>query len=134
MKFLSLVLGILLLGEPAFAQTAAPNEFQLTRITKNLITSPEFSYSGGEDFPIETTQGRWAEVEAEFISLPELTDELTFKYFILFNGKLFTGEVTHINVPAGRANRSVIYMAPQTVARFAARGILTPNSIQNVAV
>jgi hypothetical protein len=134
MKFPSLVLGILLSVASVFAQTPAPNEFQLTRITRNLITSPVFSYSGADDFPIENTQGRWVEVEAEFASVPELTDELTFKYFILFSGKLFTGEVTHINVPAGRTNHSVIYMAPQTVARFAGRGILTPNSIQNVAV
>ncbi len=134
MKFLSLVLGILLSGASVFAQKPAPNEFQLTRITKNLITSPVFSYSGGPDFPIENTPSRWVEVEAEFISLPELTDELTFKYFVLFNGKLFAGEVTHINIPAGRENRSVMYMTPQSVARFAGRGILTPNSIQNVAV
>ena len=81
MKFLSLVLGILLFGAAAFAQTPAPNEFQLTRITRNLITSPVFSYSGAEDFPIENTQGRWVEVEAEFVSVPELTDEFDLQVF-----------------------------------------------------
>ena len=73
-------------------------------------------------------------MEAEFAALPELTDELTFRYFVLFGGKLFTGEVTHINIPAGKEDRSVMYMTPQTVARFAGRGILTPNNVQNVAV
>ena len=103
MKFLSLVLGILLSGAALFAQTPAPNEFQLTRITRNLITTRRcLATAARNDFPIENTQGRWVEVEAEFVSVPELTDELTFKYFILFNGKLFTGEVTHINIPAGR--------------------------------
>jgi hypothetical protein len=137
MKRFSILPGILLFAFPfsGWAQTRpAPNEFQITRITRNLITSPIYSYDGAENYPIENRDSRWIEVEVEFASLPELTDELTFRYFVFFGGKLFTGEVTHINIPAGKENRSVIYMSPQTVARFAPRGILTPNSVQNVAV
>ncbi len=117
----------------ATAQTRPPNEFQLTRITKNLITSPEFSFGGAEQFRTEERKF-WLEVEAEFAAAPEFTDELTFKYFILINGKLLTGEVTHVNVPAGRENHSVMYVPPVVLARFNNNRPLAPNSVQNVAV
>jgi hypothetical protein len=134
MKFLSLVLGIVVSGASVFAQARSPNEFQITKITRNFLTSPIYHYDGAENYPIENRDARWLEVEVEFVSVPELTNELTVRYFILFNGKLFTGEVTHVDIPAGRENHSVIYMPPQTVARFAPRGILFPTSVQNVAV
>jgi len=73
-------------------------------------------------------------VEVEFTATPELTDELTFKYYILFNGSLLTGEVTHVNIPAGRENRSVMYVPPRVLARFANNRPITENSCQNVAV
>jgi hypothetical protein len=117
----------------AIAQTRLPNEFQLTRITENLITAPDYSYSGAEQF---RTEGRalWLEVEAEFVSLPEFTNELTFKYFILINGKLLTGEVTHLNIPAGRENHSVMYVPPVALARVNNNRPVAPNSVQNIAV
>ena len=110
-----------------------PNEFQLTRITKNLITAPDYQFGGAEQFKLEKP-ALWLDVEAEFISLPEFTDELTFKYFILINGKLLTGEVTHVNIPAGRENRSVMYVAPVALARWNNNRPLGPTSVQNVAV
>lgn len=134
LKLLPLGLAISLLCPSVFAQNQAPNEFQLTRITRNLITSPVFNFSGAEDFPLADNPGRWVEIEAEFASVPELTEELTFKYFVLFNGKLFAGEVTHIDIPAGRQNRSVMYMTPQTVTRYMGNRLLNPNAVQNAAV
>ena len=52
-------------------------------------------------------------MEVEFSAAPEYTDELTFKYYILVNGKLLTGEVTHTNIADGRDIRSVMYVSPQ---------------------
>lgn len=117
----------------AMAQTSVPNEFQITRITKNLITSPDYNYAGAEQFRTEE-RALWLEVEVEFVSLPEFTNELTFKYFILINGKLLTGEVTHVNIPAGRENRSVMYVPPVALARLNNHRTLAPNSVQNAAV
>jgi hypothetical protein len=85
----------------ACAQMGAAADFQVTKITKNLISTPEFSYGGGGQYRINQ-RDRWLEVEVEFIAAPDWTDELTFKYYILFNGNLLTGEVTHVNIPAGR--------------------------------
>ncbi len=117
----------------AIAQIRVPSEFQITRINRNFISTPQFSYTGAQQY--QTNQrDRWLEIEVEFTATPEFTDDLTFKYFILFNGRLLTGEVTHTNVPAGRDNRSVMYVSPRTLARFAGNRALTPNSVQNIAV
>lgn len=118
---------------PAQTQVRGPGDFQITKITKNLISSPQFSYGGAEQHPPTETE-RWLEVEVEFAAAPEFTNELTVKYFILFNGRLLTGEATHVNVPAGRERRSVVYVAPRTLVRFGAKRPITLKSIQNVAV
>jgi hypothetical protein len=132
MKTAVLSVALILVAGEVFAQARNP-EFQLTKITKNLVSTPQFSYTGGQQYPTNQ-RDRWLEVEVEFSAAPEFTDELTFKYFILVNGKLLTGEVTHLNVAAGREKRSVMYVSPQALLRFTRNQPVTPNAIQNVAV
>lgn len=132
-KASSLLSLFILLPLAAFAQTGAGEDFQITKITKNLILAPQFAYGGGPQHQANQ-RDRWLEVEVEFKAAPELTDELTFKYYILFNGTLLTGEVTHVNIPAGRENRSVMYVPPRALARFGNNRPITLNSFQNVAV
>jgi len=122
-----------LVSATASGQVPRASEFQITKITKNLITPPEFTYTGAQQYQTNQ-QDRWLEVEVEFAAAPAFTDELTLKYFILVNGKLLTGEVTHTNVAAGRENRSVMYVSPRALARLMANRALTPNAVQNVAV
>jgi hypothetical protein len=123
----------ILLPYAAAAQTRGTGEFQITKITKNLISAPQFIYTGAQQY--QTNQrDRWLEVEVEFSAAPEFTDELTFKYYILFNGKLLTGEVRHTNIAAGTSNRSVMYVSPRTLARFGGNRPVTPSSFQNIAV
>lgn len=119
----------------AFAQVnrGGGGDFQVTKISRNLITTPQYSYTGAQQFTTNQ-RDRWLEVEVEFAAAPEFTDELTFKYYILVNGKLLTGEVTHTNVAAGRDNRSVMYVSPKTLARIMGNRAVTPNSVQNIAV
>ena len=117
----------------ACAQIGAAADFQITKITKNLISTPDFSYGGGGQYRINQ-RDRWLEVEVEFIAAPDWTDELTFKYYILFNGNLLTGEVTHVNIPPGRENRSVMYVSPQALTRFGGNRPVAANSFQNIAV
>jgi hypothetical protein len=113
------------------AQVRAPGgrEFQITKITKNLIPTPDY---GPGQYRAAANE-RWLEVEVEFNAAPEWTDELTLKYYILFNGRLLTGEVTHVNIPGG-LNRSVMYGLPVALTRFAGNRPLLPNIFQNVAV
>ncbi len=114
------------------AQNRAP-EFQVTKITRNLIASPDFSYSGAASHRT-SSRDRWLEVEVEFASALEFTEELTLKYFILINGKLVTGEVTHVNIPGGKELRSVMYVPPRALARIMENRPLTANTVENVAV
>ena len=123
----------ILLPYAAAAQTRGASQFQITKITKNLISAPQFTYTGAEQY--QTNQrDRWLEVEVEFSAAPEFTNELTFKYYILFNGKLLTGEVSHTNIAAGTSNRSVMYVSPRTLARFGGNRPVTVSSFQNIAV
>ena len=108
-------------------------EFQVTKITRNLITAPQFADTGAQPYESNARE-RWLEVEVEFAAAPAWTDELTLKYFILMNGKLLTGEVTHVNVPAGRELRSVMYVPPRALARFAGNRPVALNTVQNIAV
>jgi hypothetical protein len=118
----------------AFAQAPrAGAEFQITRITKNLISTPDYTHAGAEQYAANQ-RDRWLEVEVEFAAGPEFSDDLTFKYFILINGRLLTGEVTHTNVAAGRDNRSVMYVSPRTLARIMGNRAVVPTAVQNIAV
>lgn len=120
------------MSQAVFAQGAA-GQFQVTKITKNLITSPQFTYTGAEQF-VANQRDRWLEVEVEFVSTAEFADDVTLRYFILVNGKLLTGEVTHTNVAAGREHRSVMYVPPQALNRVMGKSAMAPNAIQNIAV
>ena len=108
-------------------------DFQLVKITRNLIATPDFNYSGAETFRTNA-RDRWLEIEVEFSARPEFTEELTLKYYILLNGKLLTGEVTHVNILAGREHHSVVYVPPRALAHLMGNRPLTANSIENVAV
>jgi len=115
------------------AQVRGPNEFQLSKITKNLITTPQYTYTGAQQYQ-SSQREQWLEVEATFASALAFTDEIIFKYFIFLNGRLLTGEVTYVNIPAGRENRSVMYVSPRTLARFNNNRPVTANVVQNIAV
>jgi len=128
------MLGLLTVMPSAIFAQGRGIEFQITKITTNLVTTPQFDHSGGGQYRTEQQRDRWLEVEVEFSAAPEWTDDLTFKYYILFNGKLLTGEVTHTNVHAGRGNRSVMYVSPSTLARFGDGRNITPSMFQNIAV
>jgi hypothetical protein len=127
-------MSLLVLCASAAAQTRTVSaDFQLTKITKNLISTPQFSYTGAEQYQ-SNQRDRWLEVEAEFAAGPEFTDELTFKYFILVNGTLLAGQVVHSNVAAGRESRSVMYVSPRVLARFNNNRPVTTTTVQNIAV
>jgi len=126
------VFGLICLVAPGFGQAPAGN-YSVTKITKNLITSPQFTYTGAQQY-VANQRDRWLEVEVEFTSTAEFTDELTLRYYILVNGSVLTGEVTHTNVAAGRERRSVMYVPPQALARVMGRNPLASNSVQNIAV
>jgi hypothetical protein len=127
------LLAALLLVSPSARAQGLGTEFQVTKINKDLVTTPLFAYTGG---PVHRTNQneRWIEIEVEFTAAPEYTDELSLRYFVLLNGKLLTGEVTHAGVLAGKGKLSVVYISPTGVARCLGNQTVTLNSVQNVAV
>ncbi len=122
----------LVLATSAFAQNRA-SDFQITKVTRELVATPEYNTSSGPTVRTNA-RDRWLQVEVEFSATPEFTDELTAKYFILIDGKLLTGEVTHVNVLAGKELHSVMYIPPKAIAHLLGNRPLTANSLQNVAV
>lgn len=108
-------------------------EFQITKITPSFISSPQFAFTGAQQY-VSDQRDRWLEVDATLTAAPEFSDELTMKYFILFNGKLLTGEVAHVNIPAGRENHSVMYVPPRTLQRLMQGRPVSNAALQNVAV
>lgn len=120
-------------AQGATGATGQAGQYQVTKITRNFITSPQFTYTGAEQFAANQ-RDRWLEVEVEFTSTAEFADELTLRYYILVNGQLLTGEVTHTNVSGGRDNRSVMFVPPHALARVMANRPIAPNSVQNIAV
>ncbi len=115
-----------------FAQTRG-GDLQLTKISRSLIATPDYTYNGAETFRTNT-RDRWLEVEVDFTAVAPFTEEMTLKYYILLNGKLLTGEVAHVNVLAGKDQHSVMYIPPQALAYLMAKRPLTANSVENIAV
>jgi hypothetical protein len=129
MKRFAIILTIVLLATPAFAQR---DEYAITTIAPQGITTPDYQVTG--EAHKSPRRQIWLEVEVEFESKAETTDELTVKYFVLLKDKLLSGEVTHVNVPKGRDLRSVIYVPPQTLSRLLEGRPLGSADIVNVGV
>jgi hypothetical protein len=129
---IALTIALLALAGAASAQNRAA-DFQLTKITRNIISPPEFNFTGAQTYR-NNGRDRWLEVEVEFSAAPEFNDELTSKYFILINRKVLSGEVTHVNILRGRELRSVMYVPPRALAHILGNRALTANAVENVAV
>lgn len=133
---LRLLFAALFLGASTFvfaqSGTQAP-AIRLTKITRNLISSPNYSFTGAEQFQ-PNQRDRWLEVEVEFTALAPFTPEATFKYNILLGGKLLTGEVTQVNIAAGKELRSVMYVPPRALDYVLNNRALSISSVENIAV
>lgn len=133
MKLITRSLLLALLVAPFCAYGQGAHDFQVNKIGKNLITSPQYGFTGAQQYTTNQRE-RWLEIEIEFTAVPELTDELTFKAFVLLNGNLLTGEVTNVGILAGKNNRTVLYVSPRGIAIASGNASITPASITNIAV
>jgi hypothetical protein len=124
---------LIVLAPPEIFAQARASDFHINSITKNLISTPQYVYTGAQQYRTDLNE-RWLEVETEFAAAPEFTDELTIKYFILVGGSVLTGEVTHTNIRGGREIRSVMYVPPDAFARVLNNRPVTVASVQNIAV
>lgn len=106
------LLALVTLATGSFAR----DDYSINKITANFVHTPQYSFSG--DVRSSPPQQLWMEIEVEFKSYVEYTDELTFKYYIYFEKKCLTGTVTHVDVPKGLNLLSVMYISPRTLARL----------------
>ncbi|MBS0660485.1 MAG: hypothetical protein JSR82_19870 [Verrucomicrobia bacterium] len=132
MRLLPLLTILLAAAGTLSAQLRPGEEFAIKAVAPAVVKTPEFSYTGGDQR--RSQPGQWLVVEAEFAARPELTPELTLKYYVLFSGNLLTGEVTHVNVPAGNSLFSVMYLSPRSIARLLKGGVFSSAAIENIAV
>ncbi len=109
----------------------ANTDFQISKITPALVTTPDYSFNLGPQGKKVSKNKDWLEVEVSFDwkprnAKPEFLDELNFNYYILLNNKsrenqqgtLLTGTVTHVAIPQAKALNSVMYVSPRTLERF----------------
>ncbi|HEY5792709.1 MAG TPA: Amuc_1102 family pilus-like protein, partial [Chthoniobacterales bacterium] len=123
---------------PASAQLAQGDLVEVTGVTVDYVTTPEFSFQFGPKGK-KTKNREWLEIETTFNwqprpspSAPRFLDELTVNYYILLNNPgfrdpstgglakatLLTGRSTLTAVAAGKGLKTVVYISPRTLDRF----------------
>jgi hypothetical protein len=114
------------------ASAYSRDEYVIKKVQPSVIRTPIMQFTGDTRRTGQSQQ--WLEVEVSFESNIEITDELTFKYYVLLGGKCLTGEVTHMNILRGRDLASVMYVSPHTIAKMLENKPMTGVSIENAAV
>jgi len=112
-------------------QAQQNTEFQIVKITPDLVTTPEYSISYGPKNKKVTKNKDFIELEVSFdwqpkAKLPQFLDDLTLNYYVLLNNKskeqpkgtLLIGSVTHTAIPQAKGMNSVMYISPRTLERF----------------
>lgn len=122
----------------AHAQRQARTGYEIKDIKADDPLSPDID----SNYAKRSTPRKWLELEVEFeAENPDgsgFTPELTFRYYIYFDRAdqpaIYSGEVTHVNIPDGRRLYSVMYMSPQSLARIFSGSTPPPNLGEFVAV
>ena len=135
MKILALALAVLTtaaIGAPALVPVQITSRnVKIEKIQPAVVGTPEFTVT-------QTTQKRsqpqkWLEIEVEFaVDGVEIIDELTFKFDVLIGGKLYTGEITHVNIPKGKERYTIMYISPRNLDRITGGKQITEAMIDNV--
>jgi len=123
---------LILALSPAASRAAGRADYDIKTIQPSVVTTPVYSYQFGSQAQVRSQQ--WLQVEVNFMSNIDWTDELTFKYYILLAGECLTGDVTHIDIPRGRDLYSVMYVSPRTIARVLNGRPMSGVDIQDVGV
>ena len=110
----------------------SPASIKLGKVEVSAPTTPEFQITGGQSK--RSRLGKWLEMEVGYDTEPEEIDELTFKYTVLLERKILTGEVTYMNILKGKDHFAVMYISPKTIEKLTGGKPLTGASIENVWV
>lgn len=107
-------------------------DFQIQKVAVEFISTPDYQFSGTQRRA--DTKEKWMEIETEFEATPEFTEELTFKYYVQINKVVFIGEVTHVDIAAGKGLYSVMYISPRSIFRIMEGKLINGASIEKVSV
>jgi len=137
MKIFALALAVLAsaaIGAPALVPVPVTSKnVKIEKIMPNAVGTPEFTVSNTT--PKRSQLQKWVEIEVEFaVDGLELIDELTFKFDVLIGGKLYTGEITHVNIPKGKERYTIMYISPRNLDRITGGKQFNPSMIDNVWV
>lgn len=119
---------------------AAPGgEFAIKKVDVDTPPSPDYN-CGGQPGPRWTAQ-KWLRIEVTFDAVPDLTEELQFNYYVLYDdhtgpARLFVGHVNHVSIAKGNGLHSVMYISPKSLLRIAQRKQVnfSNNSLTQVTV
>ena len=104
---------------------------KIEKILPAIVGTPEFTVANTT--PKRSQPQKWMEIEVEFaVEGVEMIDELTFKFDVMISGKLYPGDVTHVNIPKGKERYTVMYISPRNLDRITAGKQLTAAMIENV--
>ena len=110
-----------------------PRNVKIEKILPAVVGTPEFNITNTP--PKRSQFQKWLEIEVEFgVEGIELIDELTFKFDVLIGGKLYTGDITHVNIPKGRDRYTIMYISPRNLERITGGKPLSEAMITNVWV
>jgi len=134
-SFLCMLLSTALVAMAQAPVQVVPLNLKLKKVSWAEITTPKFQ----TDIPDKRSDKlKWIEIEVEFdidkIPDGQVIDELTFKYTVLLNGKLYTGDVTHVNISKGNNRYSVMYMSPRSIERATLGKPFTAGMLDNIWV
>ena len=116
-KFLLIALALLAYAVTGLAVPGA--EFAIKKVDLDFPSSPDYQQNNFN--AIRWAAQKWAKMEVTFDAIPEITDELTFNYYVLLLDRVFVGHVTHVNIAKGRDLHSVMYISPKTLLRIVQR-------------
>ena len=106
---------------------------RIEKILPSVVGTPEFTISNTP--PKRSQLQKWLEIEVEFaVEGVEMIDELTFKFDVKMNGKLYPGEITHVNIPKGKDRFTVMYLSPRNLERITDGKPLNAGMIENIWV
>ena len=112
------------------SRNAGP-DFDIKKVDVSFVQTPEYQVVP----PVRLSKPqKWMQVEVTFDAKPEVTDELTFTYYILFAKRLFVGKISHVSIQKGQGLHSVAYIAPRTIAQILNGKQLNASELENVSV
>lgn len=132
-KFSLIALTLLAYAAQCLAAPPPPAPFSIKKVEAEYVDSPEMAMGGARLAPAPLNRLKWLKIEVTFDTVIPFTEELTFNYYVYFEGRLLAGKVDHINIIKGTDLHSVMFMEPRTVYRLL-KGKEPNPQISNIAV